>query len=470
MSAAPDGSKLTTSVSEHSFSSRSVSVGARYLGWRLVLTLTAELAWLLASGTALGILSQVAEDPADSSLLFSQVGTLVITYLGAFYLMDLYDLDVVTLRWALVLNLTQAIGLVSIAAGILEYFGVFAFSPLLLMLHLSLTATFVLIARAGIDRFVGTRSPLVRIGFLGGRIARAELEEESKRLASLGFSVESLGESFSQARNELQRLVRKSGIRRLVIDETCLSEPAAVGFLQECKRAGIEVEKLRSFQERAFGKMRLGPHVVQELAVSDGRSPAILNSGLRRARDILLAGAALLLTLPLSLMIAAAIKCDSPGPVFFSQDRVGKNGRRFKMLKFRSMRDDAMSPDGRAWTTSERDPRVTRVGALMRGFHLDELPQLINVIKGDMSLVGPRPFHPLHFAQLESAPYFKLRLLVLPGITGWAQVRCDYSASVDKHEEVLARDLYYVKHGGLFFDLLIILETIRICLWRRGAR
>jgi lipopolysaccharide/colanic/teichoic acid biosynthesis glycosyltransferase len=109
------------------------------------------------------------------------------------------------------------------------------------------------------------------------------------------------------------------------------------------------------------------------------------------------------------------------------------------------------------------------VGALIRGFHLDELPQLINVIKGEMSLVGPRPFDPLHCAQLEASPYFRQRLLVLPGLTGWAQVRCDYSDSVHNSEEVLARDLSYMKHGSLMFDLLIILETVRICLWRRGA-
>jgi len=185
---------------------------------------------------------------------------------------------------------------------------------------------------------------------------------------------------------------------------------------------------------------------------------------------MLLAAIGLLLTLPLSLIIGVVIKCDTPGRVFFSQDRIGKNGRPFKMLKFRSMYQHAKPLDGPIWTTGKRDPRVTRVGALMRGFHLDELPQLINVIKGDMSLVGPRPFHPLHFAQLETAPYFNLRLLVLPGITGWAQVRCDYSDSVDNHEEVLARDLYYVKHASLIFDLLIMVETLRICLWRRGAR
>ncbi len=471
MSAAPDYSKLREGVERRSSFVRTISFSNRYFGSRTLLMLMVELLWLVATSVALVILSQmIADEPPDSLVLISRVGVLVSTYLLVFYLMDLYALDLVILRRTLLLNLTQAIGLVCITIAILEHVGVLAFPPLLVLLHLSFAAAFVVVARTAIDHFVSTRWPLVRIGFVGGPTAKAELEKERKKLAVLGFGLELVGDGLRQARNDLQRSIRPASIRRFVIDEACLSEREAVGFLQECKRAGIKLEKLSSFRERAFGKVQLGPHLVDECALSETRSLTMVNSGLRRSFDILLAGMGLLLTLPLSLIIAVAIKCDSPGRVFFSQHRIGRNGRPFKMLKFRSMYQNARPLDGPVWTTGKRDPRVTRVGALMRGFHLDELPQLINVIKGDMSLVGPRPFHPLHFAQLEAAPYFKLRLLVLPGITGWAQVRCDYSDSVDNHEEVLARDLYYVKHASLIFDLLIIIETVRICLWRRGAR
>jgi len=177
-----------------------------------------------------------------------------------------------------------------------------------------------------------------------------------------------------------------------------------------------------------------------------------------------------LIALPVGLLLAIAIKFDSAGPVFFSQERVGGNGRRFRMFKFRSMYQNMPVAGGPAWTTQEHDPRVTRFGAVMRLFHLDELPQLINVIRGDMSLVGPRPFHPEHCAKLDTSPLFRLRLLVPPGITGWAQIRCSYEASVNDHQEVLARDLFYVKHASLLFDLFVIFDTFRVCLWRKGAR
>ena len=146
----------------------------------------------------------------------------------------------------------------------------------------------------------------------------------------------------------------------------------------------------------------------------------------------------LVVTLPVTLLTMLAIKCDSSGPAVYRQERVGENGRLFTMFKFRSMHVEKAAPDVVSlWSTAHADPRVTRVGKILRGLHLDELPQLINVIRGEMSLVGPRPFHPLHVAELESTlPHFGLRHLVKPGITGWAQIRCDYAASVENRGEV----------------------------------
>jgi lipopolysaccharide/colanic/teichoic acid biosynthesis glycosyltransferase len=192
----------------------------------------------------------------------------------------------------------------------------------------------------------------------------------------------------------------------------------------------------------------------------------------RRARDVVLASIGLMVTLPVTLLTMLVIKCDSSGPAVYRQERVGKDGRLFTMLKFRSMHVEKSAPDVMSlWSTTDGDPRVTRVGKILRRLHLDELPQLINVIRGDMSLVGPRPFHPLHVVELEATiPNFGLRHLVKPGITGWAQIRCDYAASVDDRGEVFARDLYYVKHASFLFDLQILLETIRVCVWRRGSR
>src|SRR6266851_5960821 len=256
MSAAPDYSKLREGVDSRSSFVRAISFGNRYFGSRTVLMLMMELLWLVATSAALVNLNQmIVDEPPDSLVLFCRVGVLVSTYLVFFYLMDLYALELVILRRALLLNLTQAIGLVCITIAVLEHVGVLAFPTLLVLLHLSLAATFVVVARAAIDHFVSTRWPLVRIGFVGGPTAKAELEKETKKLASLGLGRELAGDSLQQARNELQQLARRPSIRRLVIDEACLSEREAVGFLQECKRAGIKVEKLSSFRERAFGKV-----------------------------------------------------------------------------------------------------------------------------------------------------------------------------------------------------------------------
>jgi lipopolysaccharide/colanic/teichoic acid biosynthesis glycosyltransferase len=453
---------------------RSASTLGRILRSKTTLVLALELLWFAGSVVVLVRLSHVlTQVPPDLLLSLNELGVVTFTYVFAFYLMELYGLDMVATRRALVLNLVQALGLVCITIGLLERcFDGLSLPLKLVLFHAGLTAVFVIAARTAVDLLVSNRWPLLSVGFIGSSQAYAELEKEENLLRGLGFQIDLAGESLQQARRKLQD--RTFRPRQLVIEEHCLSQLDTPGFLQECRQAKIEVEKSSSFRERVFGKLDPGPHLIDEFALSEGGPLLMLNRVLRRARDGALAGVGLMLVLPIMLIIAIAIKCDSPGPIFFLQDRVGKNGRWFKMLKFRSMytADDRQgrlshSPE---WTTSRRDPRITRVGALMRGFHLDELPQLLNVLKGDMSIVGPRPFHPLHNVHLEKIPCFNLRLLVLPGITGWAQVRCDYSDSVEKGEEVLARDLYYVKHAGIVFDLMIIFETLRTCIWRRGAR
>jgi lipopolysaccharide/colanic/teichoic acid biosynthesis glycosyltransferase len=176
------------------------------------------------------------------------------------------------------------------------------------------------------------------------------------------------------------------------------------------------------------------------------------------------------LTLPLMLLIALAIKCDSRGPVLFRQRRVGQNGRIFVLNKFRSMRQDAEAGCGAVWAQPD-DPRVTRVGRFLRKTRLDELPQLFNVLVGHMSFVGPRPERPEFVRLLQrEIPFYLGRLAVKPGITGWAQVRHTYAASVDDTLEKLQYDLYYIKNLSPFLDLLIVLDTLQVMLFARGAR
>ena len=190
---------------------------------------------------------------------------------------------------------------------------------------------------------------------------------------------------------------------------------------------------------------------------------------LRRAADIVLSGIGLLVLLPFMLLVAFLIRLESPGPALFRQERVGMRRRSFTLLKFRSMRQDAEA-DGPCWA-AEDDKRVTRIGRIIRATHLDELPQLLNVLSGSMSLIGPRPERTYFVRQLEAEiPGFSARLLVKPGITGWAQINHPYSASVEDARRKLALDMHYIRHRTLRLDLRIIASTLKIMAQRTGAR
>ena len=191
---------------------------------------------------------------------------------------------------------------------------------------------------------------------------------------------------------------------------------------------------------------------------------------IKRLSDILIASVGLLVTLPVSLIAAIAIKLESPGPVLFRQWRVGWKEKPFHLVKFRSMRQDAEA-DGVAQWASARDPRVTRVGRVLRSLHIDEIPQMINVLLGAMSFVGPRPERPVFVEQLKkTVPFYSLRHHLPPGITGWAQVNYPYGANVEDAKRKLQYDLYYVRNASLTMDLRILLRTARVVLFRRGSR
>jgi len=191
--------------------------------------------------------------------------------------------------------------------------------------------------------------------------------------------------------------------------------------------------------------------------------------GLGRLGDCAIALAILLLTAPVMAATALAVRLTSPGPVLYRQVRVGLAGRPFVLLKFRSMRVDAEA-NGPAWAAAQ-DPRITAVGHLIRRMRIDELPQLINVLAGEMSIVGPRPERPHFVAQLDAAiPYHAERTRVKPGITGWAQVNYPYGASIEDSRQKLSYDLYYVKHRSLRLDFQILLATVRVILFQEGAR
>ncbi len=238
----------------------------------------------------------------------------------------------------------------------------------------------------------------------------------------------------------------------------------------DCKLRGIHVEDWPSFYERLTRRIGIEDLRPSWMVFSDGFHRPSLTRTVKRSMDIGLALVFLVLGFPLFVLIALAIKLESRGPIFFRQERVGQGGRIFNLLKFRTMVDGAERESGPVWATKD-DPRVTRVGRLLRRSRLDEFPQMWNVFRGDMSCVGPRPERP-HFVKMlqQRIPYYLQRQSVKPGITGWAQVRHPYGSTVEAAAEKLEYDLYYIKNMSVFLDLLIVLSTIQVVLFRRGAR
>lgn len=263
--------------------------------------------------------------------------------------------------------------------------------------------------------------------------------------------------------------VRGLGAREIVVaaDE---SDGLPVTELLRCRAAGMRVSNYMDFIERQT--KTVDPEALQPswLIFSDGFRRSALATLFKRCFDIAFAFALLLFALPLMVATALAIVLDSKGPVFYRQERVGLNGRPFFVVKFRSMRVDA-EQDGAPQWAARRDTRVTRVGVLIRKLRIDELPQLLNVLRGEMSLVGPRPERPCFVEQFtRQIPFYAERHCVKPGITGWAQVNYPYGASIEDARNKLAYDLYYVKNHGLFLDLIVVFHTVRVILFADGAR
>jgi len=239
--------------------------------------------------------------------------------------------------------------------------------------------------------------------------------------------------------------------------------------LLDCKLSGIDVIELQSFFEREVGKLKLDILNPSWLIFSDGFSQSTLKSVKKRIFDLLAGTILLSVTWPLMLLVAIAIKLGDGGPVLYKQVRVGQHWKLFSLFKFRSMEIDA-EKGGAQWA-QKNDSRITRVGAFIRKTRLDELPQLFNVLRGDMSFVGPRPERPEFVTRLsEKIPYFAERHRVKPGITGWAQVCYPYGASEKDSLEKLQFDMYYIKNYSLFLDLVIILQTAHEIVWGRGGR
>ncbi|MHB8481177.1 MAG: TIGR03013 family XrtA/PEP-CTERM system glycosyltransferase [Nitrospiria bacterium] len=319
---------------------------------------------------------------------------------------------------------------------------------------------------------------IVGSGGLALEIGREILSNKSLGYQMAGFIDESskgnsgrtLNPSIIGDHEQLLGIARKEKVNHIIVALSERRKTLPLEQLWECKMLGVEIEDGHSFYEKMTGRVSLEELKLSWLIYSDGFQIYKSKRILKRTMDIIFSLIGIAAAAPFFILIPLLIRIDSPGPVFYRQERVGEKGKNFTLLKFRSMRHDAEDQLGPVWAKTD-DPRATRLGGLMRKARIDEIPQLINVLKGEMSFVGPRPERPVFVDQfIQEIPYYKLRNSVKPGITGWAQVKFHYGASKEDTCQKLQYDLYYIKNLSIFLDLAIIFSTIRVVLSGRGAR
>ncbi len=299
--------------------------------------------------------------------------------------------------------------------------------------------------------------PLARIvGYFPGPNEKQAAVPEAERLSN---------------HRSLTDTARQLGVDEIVVALTeRRSGSMPMRELLDCKLSGVRVFDITTYFERMLGQIRIDYVNAGWLIFGDGFNQGMYRTLVKRAFDILCSTVLILVSAPVMVLTAVAIKLESRGPMFYRQERVGANGKVFKVTKFRSMRTDA-EKDGKPVWAAAQDSRVTRVGGIIRRTRIDELPQLFNVLKGEMSLVGPRPERPYFVEQLkQEIPYYSVRHSIKPGVTGWAQVKYQYGSTVEDSAEKLQYDLYYVKNHSLFLDFVVLFETVGVVLTGKGAR
>jgi sugar transferase (PEP-CTERM system associated) len=347
----------------------------------------------------------------------------------------------------------------------------------------SLLALSVLVVVRGLAAHGGTAPMLVRrVLVLGTGTEAADVEQSLKQFGSGVRIVGFLGVSNGDPSHVAAERILPSGssladtVLRNQVDEVVVAvrERRGSGLplndLLACKLAGVRVLDVSSYYERATGQVRLDSLRASWLIFGEGFRQGTVRVVMKRLFDIVFSLLLLLLASPTMIITAVLIVLESGFPVLYRQERVGQGGRVFRVLKFRSMRTDA-ERDGKPRWAASNDDRVTRVGRVIRKLRIDELPQLFNVLKGDMSLVGPRPERPFFVDQLSGEiPFYAARHSVKPGVTGWAQVRYHYGSTVEDAVQKLQYDLYYVKNHSLFLDLVVLFETVGVVLTGAGAQ
>lgn len=446
---------------------------------------------LLLFVTALAA-TQIRFGSESSDVLFNQRGWMKLVMLTiviqlAFYLFDLYDLPTTRRYRRVIINLIIALSVATVLLSILFYVvpalelgrGVFLVHVTLILAVISAWRLVVAWSTGHPQLGVRERVLILGSGDQAIELAKATLERLSSGFHIVGFidnKPELIGKSLINPKvigltADIGELVEEYQVDRIVVAVADRRGKFPTEELLNLSLSGrVAVEESARYYERLTGKIASEMLRPSWLIFSRGNRFSDFEGHVRRVLNAGFAAVGFVLSLPIMLLTALAVKLDSRGPVFYVQERVGKNGRTFKIIKFRSMRVGAEAKSGPVWA-EEDDPRVTRVGRIIRKLRFDELPQFVNVIRGDMNFVGPRPERPMFVEQLgEIVPYYSQRHLVKPGLTGWAQIKYPYGASVEDSIEKLRYDLYYIKNQSLLLDAIIVFETIKIVMFGRGGR
>ena len=461
----------------------------QYVSPKTVLLMVVESA-VIALSLLCAVKLRFWNDPAEFSSYVSfpdfavQSTVIVLVCLACFYFNELYDLRTGYGTVERVLRIEQSLGAASLLLGCLY----FLFPNLLLsrgvfLIGMVLVTAFVMLTRKLLDTMWQLTVPTQRVMILGTGPLALEIARELTRRGDLSIKLEgficSPGNQHHQdifgfpvlgPVTELESITQNREISRIIVALEDRRGALPARELVTLRVRGVSVEDAPTALSGLTGRISLAAVRPSWFVFSDGFRRSKWNEFLKRVLDLVVALVGLALALPVMALVALAVRFDSKGAVLYRQTRVGRTGRPFEVLKFRSMRIDA-EKDGAAQWATENDPRVTRVGGFLRKYRFDELPQFFNVIRGDMSFVGPRPERPCFIEELRKMiPYYDERHSVRPGITGWAQVQYKYGSSVEDAAKKLEYDLFYLKHMSLSFDLAIIFQTIRIVIGGHGGR
>jgi sugar transferase (PEP-CTERM system associated) len=408
--------------------------------------------------------------------LLKIAGITVLTLLLTYYF-DLYEPRRISEDWEIYFRLLLVLSVLSfVLAGLVYFFPELDIGPNVLSVGVAILAILLVLWRGVYEWIIGLPMFRERVYVLGcGKRARAVVEllraSRDAGMEVVGWKGESEVHGRPDYFSADLRAFRgpRPGIDRVVVAMEDRRESMPVRELLDLRLCGVVIENSSSLMERLSGKLPLDGLNPSVLIFTEGFRMSTSQQLFRRLLSFAVSFIALTICLPFLPLIILAVRFSSPGPIFFSQTRVGQRGRLFTAYKFRTMRKDSEA-QGAVWAAKD-DPRVTWIGRFLRNTRLDEIPQLWNVLRGDMAFVGPRPERPEFVQWLsQEIPFYDLRHMIRPGITGWAQVRYRYGASLEETKHKLEYDLYYVKHQSIGLDLLIMFETIKTIILRRGAQ